>query len=285
MARFARQRIQFGKPIAEYEITQRKLATLAAETFAAEAMLGELTALVDRGESDYSMETACAKVFASDLIWRASDEMVQVAGGRGFVKPYPYERMLRDARINRIFEGTNEVLRLFIALNGVQGPAERLKEIGVAIRRPLQNWGLLSGYAASRVRSLLGATPTLDAPLSERLATHKRYFEKHVAELKEHTERAILKHRAAIVDRQFVLERLANMAIELVATACVLARTQAVIAERDEEATEHELALCDLFCVESGRRFRANRLALDEREEDVDQVRRRIASALGKNPN
>ncbi len=280
MARFAAQRIQFGKPIAEYEITQRKLATLAAETYAAEAMLGELTALVDRGESDYSMETACAKVFTSDLIWRASDEMVQVAGGRGFVRPYPYERMLRDARINRIFEGTNEVLRLFIALNGVQGPAERLKEIGVAIRRPLQNWGLLSGYAASRVRSVLGATPTLDATLSERLATHKRYFEKHVAELKEHTERAILKHRAAIVERQFVLERLANMAIELVATACVLARTQSVIDERGESAAEHELALCDLFCVESGRRFRAKRLALDEREEGVDDVRRRVAAEV-----
>ena len=59
---------------------------------------------------------------------------MQVAGGRGFVKPYPYERMLRDSRINRIFEGTNEVLRLFIALNGVQGPAERLKEVGTALR-------------------------------------------------------------------------------------------------------------------------------------------------------
>ena len=84
---------------------------------------------------------------------------------------------------------------------------------------------------------------------------------------------------------QFVLERLANMAIELVATACVLARTQGVIAERGEGASDHELALCDLFCVESGRRFRANRLALDEREEDVDQVRRRIAEALGTKIN
>lgn len=280
MARFAEERVQFGKPIATFEITQRKLATLAAETYAAESMLGELAALVDRGESDYSMEAACAKVFASDLIWRAADEMVQVAGGRGFVKPYPYERFLRDARINRIFEGTNEVLRLFIALNGVQGPAERLKELGAAIRRPLQNWGLLSGYAASRVKSVLGATPTLDTPVSERLATNKRYFEKHVAELKEHTEKAILKYREEIIDRQFVLERLANMAIELVATACVLARTQSLIAERGEEGCAHELALCDLFCVEAGRRFRSARLALDEREEAVDDRRREIASHI-----
>jgi acyl-CoA dehydrogenase family protein 9 len=280
MARYAGQRVQFGKPIAEFEITQRKLATLAAEVYAAEALLGTLTALVDRGASDSSLEAACAKVFTSDLIWRAADEMVQVAGGRGFVKPYAYERMLRDARINRIFEGTNEVLRLFVALNGVQGPAERLKQLGAAIRRPLRNWGLLSGYAAARVRSVLGATATLDAPLSERLTTHKRYFEKHVAELKEHTEKAILKHRAAIVDRQFVLERLANMAIELVATACVLARTQGVIAERGEGASAHELALCDLFCVEAGRRFRSARLALDEREDAVDETRRTIATGV-----
>jgi alkylation response protein AidB-like acyl-CoA dehydrogenase len=284
MARFASERVQFGKPIAEFEITQRKLATLAADTYAAEAMLAELTELVDRGESDYSLEAACAKVFASDLIWRATDEMVQVAGGRGFVKPYPYERWLRDARINRIFEGTNEVLRLFIALNGVQGPAERLKELGAAIRRPLRNLGLLSGYAASRVRSALGASATLDAALHEKLATHKRYFEKHVAELKEHSERAIMKHRGAIVERQFVLERLANMAIELVATACVLARTQHAVEDRGAQASAHELALCDLFCVEAGRRFRGSRLALDEREEAVDEVRRRVAAAVSRRP-
>lgn len=279
LVRYANQRVQFGKPLAAFEITQRKIATLAAELYAVEAMLAELTALVDRGSSDYSIEAACAKVFASDLIWRATDEMVQLAGGRGFVQPYPYERWLRDARINRIFEGTNEVLRLFIALNGVQGPGEQLKELGVAVRRPLRNWGLLSGYAASRVRSVLGATPSIDTPLHERLATHKRYFEKHVAELKDHTEKAILKHRAAIVDRQFVLERLANMGIELVATACVLARTQHTLGERGETVSALELALCDLFCVESGRRFRANRLALDDREEGVDEVRRTIAGA------
>jgi len=233
----------------------------------------------DMPGSDFSLEAACTKVFASDMIWRVSDEMVQVAGGRGFVKPYPFERMLRDARINRIVEGTNEVLRLFMALNGIQGRAERLKEIGTALRRPLRNLGLVSGYAASRVRSMLGATDRLDAPLDARLAEHGRYFEKHVAELHAATERAITTHRRGmIVERQLVLERLANMAIEMFATASVLARTERLIEERGADACASELALCDLFCVEAGRRFRAQRLALEGREQGVDDVRRAIAA-------
>src|SRR5262249_19142972 len=153
-----------------------------------------LVHLANDPDADYSLEAACCKVFASESLWRAADEMVQLAGGRGFVKPYPYERLLRDSRINRIFEGTNEILRLFIALNGIQGPAERLREIGSALRRPLRNLGLISGFAASRIRSALGATPTLDAPVDQALAEHKQYLEKHVAELRSATERVIRAH-------------------------------------------------------------------------------------------
>ncbi len=280
MAKYAEKRVQFDHPLADFEITQRKLSQLAAEIYASDAMLGILASLVDRGESDYSIEAACAKVFASELIWRATDEMVQVAGGRGFVKPYPYERMLRDSRINRIFEGANEVLRLFIALNGVQGPAESLKEVGSALRRPLRNWGLLSGFAASRLRSMLGATGTLYVQIHERLRRHKEYFEKHVRELKSATDRAIMRHKSAIIDRQFVLERLANMAIELFATACVIARTQRLIEENGVEDSEGAISLCELFCVESGRRFRDNRNLLDSGEDAVDDQRRAIAARV-----
>jgi len=119
MTSYAEQRVQFGHPLADFEITQRKLSQMASEIYASEAMLGILASLVDRGDIDFSLEAACAKVFASELVWRAADDMVQLAGGRGYVKPYPYERILRVSRINRIFEGANEVLRLFIALNGV----------------------------------------------------------------------------------------------------------------------------------------------------------------------
>lgn len=280
MTSYAEERVQFGHPLADFEITQRKMSLMASETYAADAMLGILASLVDRGDIDFSLEAACAKVFASDLVWRAADDMLQLAGGRGYVKPYPYERALRDSRINRIFEGANEVLRLFIALNGVQAPAQALKEVGSALRRPLRNLGLLGGYATSRVRLRLGQTSTLDIDVHERLKAHKEYFEKHVAELGAATDRVIIRHREKIVDSQFVLERLANMAIDLFATASVIARTQSLIDERGIELCDREVALCDLFCVEAGRRFRTNRSMLDSREEQVDDTRRSIAEAV-----
>ncbi|MFL5481695.1 MAG: acyl-CoA dehydrogenase family protein [Gemmatimonadaceae bacterium] len=280
MTTYAEERVQFGHPLADFEITQRKLAQMASETYAADAMLGILASLVDRGEADFSLEAACAKVFASDLVWRAADDMVQLAGGRGYVKPYPYERALRDSRINRIFEGANEVLRLFIALNGVQAPAQALKEVGSALRRPLRNLGMLGGYATSRVRLRLGQTSTLDIDVHDRLKKNKEYFQKHVAELGAATDRVIIRHREKIVESQFVLERLANMAIDLFATAAVIARTQSLIDERGVEMCDREIALADLFCVEGGRRFRTNRGMLDSREEEVDDTRRAVAESV-----
>jgi alkylation response protein AidB-like acyl-CoA dehydrogenase len=274
MNEFAEWRVQFGKPIADFEITQRKLARTATDVYAADAMLGELTRLAEAPGGEYALEAACCKVFASEMLWRAADEMVQVAGGRGFVKPWPYERLLRDSRINRIFEGTNEILRLFISLNGIEEPAARLKELGVALRQPMKNLGLLSEYAASRLKSRLGATPTLDVALHERLQQHSEYFEKHVAELKDAAERLIRAYRKEIVERQQELERLADMAIELFATACVIARTQQLIDAQGEEGCERELALCDLFVVEAGRRFRNSRIAIHSPQ---DETRRTVA--------
>lgn len=287
MISYAATRIQFGNPLADYEITQRKIAEVASRAYAADAMVGHLAAAMDRNAAEVSLEAAAAKVFASELVWHAADEMVQIAGGRGFVKggtkqwpPFPYERMLRDARINRIFEGANDVLRLFIALNGIQGPAEKLQALGSALRAPLRNLGLVTGYAAQRVLSVVGNKDEVDVAVHPRLRGHVGYFEKHVAELARAAEGAVMRHRKEIVDRQFVLERLADMAIDLYATACTIARTQRILEMQTEAASTRELALCDLFCVEAGRRFRTNRTALDEREEEVDDRRRSIAAAV-----
>jgi acyl-CoA dehydrogenase family protein 9 len=277
MVAFTTLRVQFGHPIADYEITQRKIATTAADAYAADAMLAVLVPLADTQGSDVALEAACGKVFASEMLWRAADNLVQLAGGRGFVKPYPYERTLRDARINRIFEGTNDVLRLFIALNGLEAPAERLEKIGAALRKPLRHLGLISGFAASTLRAAFGGTPTLDAPLDARLATHREYLEKHVAELRSAAERLIRAYRHDLPERQQELERLADMAIELFATACTLSRTQRLIEQRGVDGCAEEIALCELFVVTSGRRFRAARLEL---QSPLDATRRDVAAQV-----
>lgn len=285
MAEYGEQRIQFGSPLNEFEITQRKLSSIAAEVYASDSMLGVLANLATEDEVDWSLEAAIGKVFASDLVWKTADEMVQLAGGRGFVKPYPYERHLRDSRINRIFEGANEILRLFIALNGIQHPAEHLKGVAAAVREPMKNLGLLSDYAVSRVRRVFGASARLEVTLHPALHYHKEYFEKHVGNLKSATEQAIMKYKSDILDRQLVTERLANMAIDLFARACVISRTQSIIASRGLENSMREVDLCHLFCVESGRRVKREREALAGREDEVDDIRRSVAKAVREEQN
>ena len=280
MTAYASQRVQFGKPIAEFEITQRKIASAAIDVYAAESMVAVLSALMDSGDADVALEAACAKVFSSEMIWRTADEMVQIAGGRGFVKPYPYERYLRDARINRIFEGTNEILRLFIALNGLQEQGEKLQELGAALKHPLRTLGQLGEFASSRMLTRFGRGTDLKVEFHESLKGHERYFEKHVAEFKRATEDAVMEYRQHIVDHQFVLERLANMTIELFARAATLARTQKAIDDKGARACARVISVCGMFCVESGRRFRGNRNALDSREEELDGHRREIAKAV-----
>jgi len=279
--RYAEARTQFGGPLASFEITQRKMATMASETYAADAMVGALAAALDSDNVDAALEAACAKVFASELVWRSSDELVQLAGGRGFVKPWPYERYLRDARINRIFEGANEILRLFVGLNGIQGPAEELKEIAGALKNPIQNWVLVSSFAAGRVATAFGKRDRFQKSLHASLEPLATYVEKHVAELAKATNNAITTHRKEILQRQLVVERLADMAIELYARCTTIARTQKLIEERGAEACAREIALTELFCLQSGRRFRAARVELEGGTgEEIDDLRRQIAQRV-----
>lgn len=257
------------------------MATIAAETYAADAMVGALAGALDAEHVDASLEAACAKVFASELVWRCADEMVQLAGGRGFVKPWPYERYLRDARINRIFEGANEILRLFVGLNGIQEPAEELQELAGALRSPIRNWVLVSEYAVDRVRSAFGRRDRLEATLHPSLRPHANFVEKHVADLGAATQKMIMRHKKDILQRQLVVERLADMAIELYARLTTISRTQRLIEQSGADACSREITLTTLFCVQSGRRFRALRIELDgDAGEAIDTLRREVAATV-----
>ena len=153
-SRQAKERRQFGQPIAEFGLVKQKMGEMVVECYAAESVVRMVAGLIDQGYQDYAVEAAASKVFASEALWRVADEALQVAGGNGFMREFPYERALRDARINRIFEGTNEILRLFIALTAMNAVGTQLKELSHGLKGvfadPIKGFGVISDYARRR---------------------------------------------------------------------------------------------------------------------------------------
>jgi butyryl-CoA dehydrogenase len=109
--RFARQRVQFGHPIISFQAVQHMLADMATEIEAARALVYAVARYIDNGAKDISKVSAMAKVFASDVAMRVTTNAVQVMGGSGYMREYPVEKMMRDAKILQIYEGTNQIQR------------------------------------------------------------------------------------------------------------------------------------------------------------------------------
>ncbi|MEA1971832.1 MAG: acyl-CoA dehydrogenase family protein [Candidatus Cloacimonadota bacterium] len=116
-AKYAKERIQFNKPIASFQGIQFMLADMATQIEAARALVMQTAKMIDSGVKKYSKESAMCKVFASDVAMKVTTDAVQVMGGYGYMKEYPVERMMRDAKITQIYEGTNQVQRSIIASN------------------------------------------------------------------------------------------------------------------------------------------------------------------------
>ena len=252
---YAKQREQFGRPIGSFEIIQRKIATLAAECYALDAAVMVTGGMVDRGGIDFSLETAACKVFGSELAFRASNEALQIAGGIGYSKEYPYEQAVRDSRINLIFEGTNEVLRALIALMGLQQPGERLKALGAAFKAPIRSLGAIGEYLAGRARRQI--TKQRFTQVHPALERERELVETLIHDLALGVEDAILRHGKGIIDRQFLQERMANAAIEIFLATAVLSRTTAEL-ERlgGEEGAKAQLDCARIFIPMAYRRAR-----------------------------
>ena len=153
----AKERQQFGRPIAEFGLIKQKLGQMVVDCYATESVVSMVAGLIDQGYEDYAVEAAISKVFATEALWRTADEALQIAGGNGYMREFPYERALRDCRINRIFEGTNDILRLFIALTAMNDVGAQLKELAGELKGvlddPIKGFGVLSDYARGAPRS------------------------------------------------------------------------------------------------------------------------------------
>merc|ERR1711923_578820 len=127
--------------------------------YATESQAYMVSGIMDSGASDYQLEAAISKVFASDGAWFVTDEAIQILGGMGYMKDCGIEKVMRDLRIFRIFEGTNDILRLFVALTGIQYAGGHLRELQNAVKHPISNFGVVLGEVSKRGKGGLGIGP------------------------------------------------------------------------------------------------------------------------------
>jgi acyl-CoA dehydrogenase family protein 9 len=263
----ANERVQFQRKIGEFGMIQEKIARMMVNLYVAESMTFMTTSLIDRKDMDYSIESAISKVFASEMLWEAVDENIQIWGGNGYMKEYPFERWMRDARINRIFEGTNEILRAFIALSGMQGPGQELAGLAEAIKYPLKGLGLVSDFAFRRIkRTVIGESITKSHPALKKQAG---LLEEFSGQFANQVDVLLRRHGKEIHRKQFAQKRIADIAIDLYAMSCVLARVTRSIEEHGGvDKCQLELAIAESFFHRASQRIRANFNGIDKNDDD-----------------
>jgi len=279
-AEHATQRRQFKTSISEFEMIRHKFTRMTASTYALESMVYLTTGLIDRGIKDYSLEGACCKVFGTETLWSNINDALQIAGGNGFMNEYPYGRALRDSRINMIFEGTNEILRLLLALTGMKEVGDSLKEVQGAIKRPMAQMGILTTYAHKRMKGVITQDrltqvhPTL-APEADQVGHYAGVFANAV-------ETLVRKHGKKVIEKEYQQERLADVLIDLYAQIATLSRVTSSIQKRGEEKAQAEIDVTRWFCFQAKHRMVGNLKALEKnRDTEATAISNAVYAAGG----
>lgn len=278
-AAFARGRRAFDRTVADFEMIRAKFAGMVLDTYAMESMVAITTHLADQAaagaDCDFSLESALCKIQASEALWRTVNHAVQINGGFGYMREYPFERALRDARINPIFEGTNEILRMFVALAGMQGPGRTLKEVGRALTEPLAGFGVLTDYAARRFRRAMGSEKLGFA--HPELKREAAWVEEYVGAFASAVEGALKQHGKEILAREYVQERLADSAVDLYAMICCLSRATTA-------GTPDHILAARGYCDRAWRRIRRNLRQVESNSDADTTAIARLALDPGRYP-
>ncbi|MFV2102615.1 acyl-CoA dehydrogenase family protein [Micromonospora sp. LOL_024] len=275
-------RVQWGRPVGEHEAVAQKLAFIAATTYGMETMLDLCCLLADDDRNDIRIEAALVKLYASEMAWRIADELVQIRGGRGYEtaeslaargeRPAAVEQMLRDLRINRIFEGSTEIMHLLIAREAVDAHLSVAGDIvdpDAGLGRKARAGARAGAFYARWLPTLAvgkGQQPTGYAEFGP-LAGHLRHVERASRKLARSTFYAMSRWQGKLERRQAFLGRVVDIGAELFAMSAVCVRAHS---ERDARPENVELA--DLFCRQARARVDALFTALWDNTDSVDVV-------------
>ncbi|HNP36837.1 MAG TPA: acyl-CoA dehydrogenase family protein [Woeseiaceae bacterium] len=271
----ASERQQFGQSIAEFGLIKKKIAQMAVDCFAAESAVWMVGHYIDTGSTDYSVEAAISKVFASEAMFRAANETLQIAAGSGYMKELPYERILRDSRIMTIFEGTSEILRLFIALSGLKCPASVLEGLQSATNEifdhPIKGFGLLTEYAGRKITQLTSlGQDRIVAAVPDSLRDNALIYEKYTLELARMSDVLLRRHGKNIAEKQYALQRVADVAIDLFVGLSVLSRVSSMDVD-DSEEYGNAVAIAQLFSQQAKRRMNRSLREMLKNEDEVEK--------------
>jgi alkylation response protein AidB-like acyl-CoA dehydrogenase len=268
---WAAEREQWGKPVGEHEAVGAKISYIAATTFALEAMLDLSSQMADEDRNDIRIEAALAKLYGSEAAWRIADELVQIRGGRGFEtadslaargeRAVPAEQMLRDLRINRIFEGSTEIMHLLIAREAVDAHlsvAGDLIDPDKGLADKARAGARAGGFYARWLPKLVAGPGQLPSSYAEfgPLATHLRYVERSARKLARSTFYAMSRWQGRLELKQNFLARIVDIGAELFAMSAACVRAQHLAAAGDGGRQAARLA--DVFCRQA--RVRADEL-------------------------
>jgi acyl-CoA dehydrogenase family protein 9 len=272
----AQARKQFGQPIGEFDLIREKISQMTLECFAAESVVWMVAHHIDAGLDDYSVEAAISKVYASEAIQRAAYEALQIAAGSGFMRAYPYEQAMRDSRILTIFEGTNEVLRLYIALSGLKDLGKSLGELRTAIdeifNHPIKGFGVLADYAEKRFSHATGVgRDKILGKIPAQLREAAGIYEKYTGELAKAADFLLRKYGKSIAGRQHALKRVADITVDLFVGLCVLSRAASLAggSRGSDAAGMQAVGLAQVFARQARRRMAQNVRRI-ERNEDAE---------------
>ncbi|CAB3403799.1 unnamed protein product [Caenorhabditis bovis] len=223
-------RVQFGRKLEEFGNVQEKLADMTARLYATESVVYMLASNMDRGIKEFQLEAAIGKVFASESAWHVCDEAIQLHGGMGFMRETGLERVLRDLRIFRIFEGANDVLRLFIALTGAQHAGKHLAQTASS------GIGGMLGLAVQRVTGGGDTGANFDAVVDSSLKDSAAKIDANIRLFGQTVQNLLIKHKKGIIDRQYEMIRVANAAIDIYTSISAVSRATHTIRNKSASA-------------------------------------------------
>ncbi|CAF3679402.1 unnamed protein product [Rotaria socialis] len=254
---FAKNRRQFGRTIDTYGNIQEKLVRMEMRQYVTESMAFLLAQNMDRGITDYQCEAAIGKIFASESAWYVLDEAIQIHGGMGFMRSTGLERVVRDLRIFRIFEGANDVLRLFIASTGLQDVGLHLSELQKAVRN--FNFNIIVGESSKRLRRGIGIStgPDINDYIHSSLQPSGLLLSKSIDSFGTAVQQILIKYGKTIRDEQFIVHRIGDITIDLYSMAASLSRCTQSFSSQISSAV-HESKLVQIWCEEAYERINNN---------------------------